>query len=247
MKNTFVMKKIGLLLTFLLIATSFFAQNREKRRDSDISEHLDLRDFTTIEAELGADIYIRQADTFSVVVEGSEQGIDRMKTRVKDGKLLITKQYNWQFWNEFEKIRIYITAPVLDEFVFSGAGNVTLEGKWTGQKLHILLEGAHNVTANDVDIEELKVKLDGVGNLQIGGKAQKARLFLNGTGNIDAYDLTIQNARCAVNGIGRLECYVSDELVADVSGMGSVLYRGDPKNVRSSVSGLGKVKAQKGY
>ena len=241
------MKKIGLLLTFLMVTTSFLAQNREKRRDNDISEQLDLRDFTAIEAELGADIFIRQADTFSVVVEGSEQGVERMKARVKDGKLLITKQYNWQFWNEFEKIRIYITAPTLEELVFSGAGNVSLQGKWTGQKLNILLEGAHNVTANDVDIEELKIKLDGVGNLQIGGKAQKARLFLNGTGNIDAYDLKIQNARCVVNGIGRLECYVSDELVADVSGMGSILYQGDPKNVRSSVSGLGKVKAQKGY
>ncbi len=241
------MKKTGLLLIFLLVATNFFAQNREKRRNNDISEQLDLREFTAIQAELGADIYIRQADTFSVVVEGTEQAMERLKTRVKDGKLLITKQYNWQFWNEFERVRIYITAPTLDELVFSGVGNVSLQGKWTGQKLHILLEGAHNVTAKDVDIEELKVKLDGVGNLEIGGKAQTARLFLNGTGNIDAYDLIIQNARCAVNGIGRLECHVSDELIADVSGMGSVLYRGEPKNVRSSVSGMGKVKAQKGY
>ena len=57
---------------------------------------------------------------------------------------------------------------MLDEFVFSGAGNVALQGKWTAQKLNILLEGAHNVTANDVDIEELKIKLNGVGNLKIG-------------------------------------------------------------------------------
>ena len=241
------MKKTGLLLALLISATPFFAQNKEKKRDSDISEQHEFRDFTSIEAELAADIYINQADTFSFVIEGSEQAIERMKMRVKDGKLLISKQYNWQFWNEFEKIRIYITAPMLDDLVFSGVGNVHLEGKWVGQKLNILLEGAHNVSAHNIDIDELKVRLDGVGNLEIGGKANKARLFLNGTGNIDAYDLTIQNARCAVNGIGRLECYVSDELIADVSGMGSVLYRGEPKNVRSSVNGMGKVKAQKGY
>lgn len=246
-KKNFVMKKIALLLTFLLVATSFFAQNREKKRDNDITERYNLRDFTAIDADLGADIYIGQADTFSVVVEGPEQGIDRIKVRVKDGKLLITKQYNWQFWNEFEKVRVYITAPLLDEVAFSGAGNIVFQGKWTAEKLDILLEGAHNISAKDVDINALKVQLDGVGSLTMGGKAQKARLMLNGTGNIDAYDLMIQNARCTLNGVGRLECYVTDELNADVSGMGSVLYRGEPKNVRSSVSGLGKVKALKGY
>ena len=246
-KKNFVMKKIGLLLTFFLVATSFFAQNREKKRDSDITERYNLSDFTAIDADLGADIYIRQADTFSIVIEGPEQGINRMTLRVKDGKLLITKQYNWQFWNEFEKVRIYITAPLLVEVAFSGAGNIVFQGKWAGEKLDILLEGAHNVTAKDVDINALKVKLYGVGNLTMGGNAQKARLFLNGTGNIDAYDLKIQNARCVVNGVGRLECYVTEELKADVSGLGSVYYRGDPKNVQSSVSGLGKVKAQKGY
>ena len=241
------MKKLGLLFTFFLVTTSVFAQNREKKRDSDISERHNLGDFTAIDADLGADIYLVQADTFSVVVEGPEQGLDRMKIRVKDGKLLITKQYNWQFWNEFEKVRIYITAPLIDEVAFSGAGNIVFDGKWTGEKLDIFLEGAHNVSAKDVDINALKIQLDGVGNLTMGGKAEKARLMLNGTGNIDAYDLMIQNARCVVNGVGRLECYVIEELKADVSGLGSVLYRGEPKNVISSVSGLGKVKAMKGY
>ena len=38
---------------------------------------------------------------------------------------------------------------------------------------------------------------------------------------------------------------INAAVVADVSGMGSVRYRGEPKNVRSSVNGLGKVKAEK--
>ena len=239
------MNKIGLLLAFLFCATPFFAQNKEKKRDGDASEQRELRDFTSIDTELAADIYIRQADTFSFVAEASQEALDRMITRVKDGKLLIAKQSNWKLWNEFERIHIYITVPSLDDLLFSGAGNVVLKGHWTGKKMRIKLEGAYNLTALDVAIEDLKVVLDGVGNIDIGGKAPKAQLTLNGTGTIDAYDLTIQNARCAVNGVGKLECNVSDELIADVSGMGSVRYRGEPKNVRSSVSGLGKVKAEK--
>jgi hypothetical protein len=239
------MNKIGLLLLFVLCSTPFFAQNKEKNRDGDASEQREVRDFTRISTELAADIYIRQADTFSFVAKASEEALERMETRVKDGKLWITKPANWRFWNELEKVRIYITVPSLDDLIFSGAGNVYLKGHWKGDKMRIKLEGAYNLTALDVEIEDLKVQLDGVGNIDIGGKAPKAQLTLNGTGSIDAYDLTIQNARCAVNGVGKLECNVVEELIADVSGMGSVRYRGEPKNVRSSVSGLGKVKAEK--
>ncbi len=239
------MNKIALIWVFVLCATPFFAQNKEKKRDNDASEKRELRDFTSISTELAADIYIRQADTFSFVAEASEEALERMETRVKDGKLWISKPTSWKVWNELEKIRIYITVPFLDDLLFAGAGNVYLKGHWTGSKMRIKLEGAYNLTALDVAIEDLKVQLDGVGNIDIGGKAPKAQLTLNGTGSIDAYDLTIQNARCAVNGVGRLECHVVEELVADVSGMGSVRYRGEPKNVRSSVSGLGKIKAEK--
>lgn len=239
------MNKIGLLLAFVLCATPFFAQNKERKREGDASEKRELRDFTNIDTELAANIYIRQADSFSFVAEASEEALEHMITRVKDGKLLIGKQSNWKLWNELERINIYMTVPSLDDLICSGAGNVVLKGHWTGQKMRIKLEGAYNLTASDVEIEDLKVVLDGVGNIDIAGKAPKAQLTLNGTGTIDAYDLTVQNARCAVNGVGKLECNVIEELIADVSGMGSVRYRGEPKNVKSSVSGLGKVKAEK--
>ena len=240
------MKKLGLLLVIIFCATPFFAQNKEgRKRDGDISEQRDVRDFTRIDTELAADIYIKQGDTFSFKAEASEQALEHTITRVKDGKLLIAKQSNWKFWNEFERIHIYITMPSLDDLVCSGAGNVVLQGHWTGAKLRIQLEGAYNLSALDVEIEDLKATLNGVGNIDLGGKAPKANLTLNGTGTIDAYDMVVQNARCSVNGVGKLACNVSDELVADVSGMGSVRYRGEPKNVRSSVSGLGKVKAER--
>ena len=238
------MKKIGLLLVLLTCTTSFFAQNNNKKRAGDATEQRELRDFNRIETELTADIYITQADTFSFVAEGSEESLERMFTQVKDGKLLITKQSNWRFWHQLERIHIYITAPSLEDLVFSGTGNVVLKGHWTTPKLKIEMDGAYNLSALDVEIDALKAVLNGVGNIDIAGKANNAQLTLNGTGTIDAYELSLQNARCSVNGIGKLECFVSDELVADVSGMGSVRYRGEPKNIKSSVSGLGKVKKE---
>lgn len=239
------MNRIGLLAILVMCTTPFFAQNKAKKRNGDVSEQRELRDFTRIDTELAADIYIRQGDSFSFSAEGSEESLERMETSVKNGELFITKQSKWKVWKELERLHIYITVPTLDDLVFSGAGNVVLEGHWEAPKMKIELQGAYNLSALDVAIVDLKVELNGVGSLDIGGKSTNGNLMVNGTGNIYAYDLAIQNARCTVNGVGKLECSVTDELVADVSGMGSVRYRGDPKNVKSSVNGLGKVKAEK--
>lgn len=235
------------LWVLLLCTTPFFAQNKEKKRNGDISDTREVSSFSAIDIELAADIYVRQADNYSLVAEGAESVLERIKTEVKDGKLLITTQSNWKNWNQFEKIKIYITTTTLDDLVFSGVGKVELEGKWTVQRLNLQLEGVHNVYIPNINLADLKVKFDGTGSVELGGQSEKASLIINGTGSIFANDLAVTNARCAVNGLGKLECNVTDELVADVSGMGSILYSGEPKKVRSSVNGLGKVKAQKGY
>ena len=94
----------------------------------------------------------------------------------------------------------------------------------------------------DVEIENLSVELSGVGNIDISGKANQAAINLSGTGNIDVLDLVIQDAHCNISGLGKLTCYVQNDLEAAVSGMGSIHYRGEPKSLRKSVSGIGKVK-----
>ena len=82
------MNKInGSLFALLLCATPFFAQNKEKKRDSDISDKREVSNFNAIDIELAADVFIRQADTYSFEAEGSESVLERIKTEVKDGKL----------------------------------------------------------------------------------------------------------------------------------------------------------------
>ncbi|MBL7817249.1 MAG: DUF2807 domain-containing protein [Saprospiraceae bacterium] len=241
------MNKFAISLSLLLLgATTIFAQNKEKKYDSYESDKRELSKFDALDIEVAADIIIRQTDTYSFEANGPESVLERIKTDVKGNTLHITTQSNWKNWNQFEKIKIYIGVPTLTEIDFSGVGKLELKGKWTGSSLKINLDGAHNVYMPNIAFDEFVATFDGTGSLEVSGQAEKAKLTLNGTGNIYANDLVSQNARCTVNGVGRLECYASNELTAEVSGLGSIYYWGDPKNVRSSINGLGKVKPQKG-
>ena len=64
---------------------------------------------------------------------------------------------------------------------------------------------------------------------------------MNGTGSIDAYGLQTETARCETSGIGNIYCSVSEELNALVWGIGGIRYKGTPKHLRKSVSGIGRV------
>lgn len=230
------MKKI-MSLTLLLL--SVFLSAQEKRR-SDSSEIRELTNFTGISTGLAANVYLRQGDTYSFKVVGRTRLLERLETTIKDSVLRIRLRRDNDFFNDFERISIYIIAPSFERLDFSGAGKIVSENTLTGTKLRVFQSGAHGVDL-DLNYEQISVEMSGVGSIYLRGKTQKADLEMSGTGSIDAYDLTIQDAECGVSGLGSISCFVENNLYAKVSGLGSVKYKGEPKYFKKSVSGLGKV------
>lgn len=231
------MKKIIAFTIALCFSISLLAQ---EKKASDSLETRDLKGFTGISASLAANIYLRQSDTFSFKAVGRSRLLERLETTVKDSILRIRLHKDNDFFNDMERVSIYISAPSFEEFDFSGFGKIVSENTLKGTKLRVFQSGAHGVDL-DLDYEELSVQMSGIGSIELRGKTQKADLEMSGTGNIDAYDLTVQNAECGVSGLGSISCFVENDLYAKVSGLGSVKYKGEPKHFKKSLSGLGKV------
>jgi hypothetical protein len=231
------MKKIMVFTLILFFSISLAAQ--EKRR-SDSTEMRKLSGFNGVSTGLAANIYLLQGDSFSFKVIGRTRLLERLETNIKDSTLHIRLRRDNDFFNDLERVSIYITAPSFVFLDFSGAGKIVSENKLTGSKLKVYQSGAHGMDL-DLDYGQISVDMSGVGSIYLRGKTQKADLEMSGTGSIDAYDLTTQDAECAVSGLGSIHCFVENDLYATVSGLGSVKYKGEPKHFKKSVSGLGKV------
>jgi Putative auto-transporter adhesin, head GIN domain len=232
------MKKIMTMtcLLFCLVLTL----NAQNKRSAETLELPDTKNFTGISASLAANIYLRQGDSFSVKATGRSSLLDRLETSVKDSVLRIRLERDYTVFHDLERINIYITAPSFEHLVFSGVGKVISENKLTGKKLYIEHSGALSIDL-DVEYATIDAEMSGVGTIALSGKAEFARLEMSGTGSIDAEDLTVQNADCSVSGLGKIHCFAENDLTANVSGLGKVTYRGAPKHLKKSVSGLGKV------
>jgi Putative auto-transporter adhesin, head GIN domain len=227
---------IGLVLLFLNLG---FAQNR---KNGDILETRPVKDFTGIHSSLNADIYLTQADSFSFEIEARNKVVKLLEIEVVNGVLKIKLDRDRDIWDNFDKATIHISAPSFGKLNFSGAGKIKATNKLKGHNLDIVVSGANTLEIDDTEYDSLSLELSGVGNIEMMGKVENAHILLSGTGNIDVADLLIQNAQCDISGLGNLSCNVENVLNAEVSGMGRIKYKGEPKSIKKSISGLGKVR-----
>ena len=88
-----------------------------------------------------------------------------------------------------------------------------------------------------------KISLSGVGNLNIiSGNASELEIIMSGVGNINAQNFQVQNAIINMAGVGTLRVWATDTLNGKLSGVGNVLYKGNP-SINVSRHGVGRVRS----
>ncbi|MEP0898477.1 MULTISPECIES: GIN domain-containing protein [Leptolyngbya] len=102
-------------------------------------------------------------------------------------------------------------------------------------------DGVGSVEAQGIQGKRLAVAMDGVGEVAIAGSADTLDLSLSGVGSYQGEAFQTQQATVRNSGVGSAVVNVSQQLNADLSGVGSIEYVGSPQ-VRRSGKGLGNVK-----
>lgn len=182
------------------------------------SESRDVSGFEEVELKAIGDLYIQQGDSESLTVEAEEDVLPKIRTKVKNNRLIIAPKRNTSI-NTTEPINYELTLKDLTGLEVSGSGDVQAE---------------------DISTDELAVTINGTGDVEISGKADSQNVEISGSGDYTAEDLESKQAKVDVGGTGSAIVNVSDELDARVSGTGSVEYIGDP-TVNQNVSGTGEV------
>jgi hypothetical protein len=108
-------------------------------------------------------------------------------------------------------------------------------------ELRFQLSGSGNISG-DIESEDLVVKQSGSSNIKLSGSATKAEFTCSGSGNINSPDLKTEVCRVRISGSGNAELTVNRELSANISGSGSIRYRGAGNLVNATTSGSGRIR-----
>jgi Putative auto-transporter adhesin, head GIN domain len=121
----------------------------------------------------------------------------------------------------------------------SGSGGLNLRGSCKTIDSDVSGSGAINFSL--AIASNAGFSISGSGKIIGSGTANYVKTSVTGSGKILCSDLETNRCDVRISGSGDVEINVKTELDANISGSGTVLYKGNPGKVNSSASGSGKV------
>jgi hypothetical protein len=212
-----------------------------------ITEKRDVSDFDRVTLTGFGELFIMQGDEESLTIEATQEILDRIRTEVIDGKLIIRFSRNWLDWmSELltfgfagKRVKYDLKVKQLTSLSIMGAARVQVAEIET-DRLALGLTGAGEVIVESLDAEQLKVDLPGAGRVGVAGRVTEQNVTISGAGSYDAPKLESQKAKVTLQGVGSATVWAVEELVAKIRGVGSVSYYGTPK-VSKEITGPGSV------
>ena len=182
-----------------------------------VSEEREVSSFGRISNDGIIDLDFTLGDTDFVQITADDNIIDKVRTRVVNGELLLDLD-----GDSFRDIQVKatITGTRLKGFRNTGTGNAVVRS----------ITGEDNFTLFN----------SGTGNIELGGDAVSLMLENEGSGDIKAFNLVVQEADITLIGSGNCELTCTDAMNVYIEGSGNVYYKGNP-SIQVQVEGSGEV------
>lgn len=209
----------------------------EKGNGTVTEETRNVGAFFNLDIDGDYEIVLQEGSTPLITVQTDENLHQYVETKL-DGQTL--KVRNVEKIQASENTRLIITYQKIEDIILGGAAKVENRGVINSDELNIRVNGS-GVIDLSINVRELELKLGGAGSVNLRGKAEKQKMELSGAGNLAALELESKECEVNLSGIGSAQVFVTDNLKAEVSGVGSIRFKGDPRNISREVSGLGDI------
>ncbi len=182
------------------------------------------------------DVVIIEGAPYSLKIEGGENKLPFIETKVIDGRLVLREKRN-HIRND-KQVRVFVSQNHISNISIDGSGDVTGDDIWAGE-LEIDISGSGNINLG-VDIEgTVEVDINGSGDVRLTGEASQVNFDIDGSGDIDTRQIMASNAYVFINGSGDVRLTATEFLHVEIDGSGDVMYWGAPNTVEVDIDGSG--------
>ena len=234
LKITIMRTFILTTLSILLISISGFAI---KPKTKLVKEDRNLSGFNRIQTYSSIDIYIKQGDKESVIVETNEEYQKQVLISVEDKQLIIKTKGN--ILNP-DKFNVYITVKDLSDIRSSGSGDIESVGVLKFPSLNFKLNGSGDIEMN-IDTKSVSIEINGSGDVELEGKITDLDLHVFGSGDVEIASMDYEKVILSISGSGDIKLLGSAKLFnIDIVGSGDIdcaSFKVKETNINSSGSG----------
>ena len=115
-------------------------------------------------------------------LEGPSEFVEKTRVTVKNGTLVIS--YKDKNARNVKDLTFYITAPDLSKVKIDGVGNFDAKEELKLKNIAFELDGVGNCNVKSLYCDELKLDVDGVGNMKLNVDCSTIKAKVDGVGNI---------------------------------------------------------------
>ena len=229
--------KRTLFFCALLVVASCRQFIGEKGNGIIITEQFAVGDFKRLDVEGSFDIQLEKSTSPGIVVTTDENLMDFIRVDTEGNTVTVSTERNLM---SKEGVNVVVRYTELESIYVGGAAILRGDEVIRGEYLEISMSGAGSVEL-EVELNQLEIDVSGAGAVQLAGRVTEQNIEMNGAGGLDAEGLISEKCEINISGVGGASIHVTDQLIADVSGVGGITYRGDPSDVQKNVSGIGTI------
>ena len=192
-----------------------------------ITEKRSVGNFTGIDLSCSADVTIEQGEPLAVSIEGEDNILPLIETKVSGDTLNIDAKPNSSF-RTTKRLVVHITVPELSSIRSTGSGDVDM-GEWVADNVELETTGSGDIHIDSLETSSLTARLSGSGDISIDqGRAGSQTVRTSGSGDYKGASLESREVKATTSGSGNITVWVTDDLSASTSGSGDIQYYGSP-------------------
>ncbi len=227
---------LGFIFSFTYGCT--YAAQGVKGDGNVVKQERAIGSFSGIEVGGAFKVFLTQGDKEHLVVEADENLLELIETEVRGNTLKITTSKDIK---NSSAMNVYVTFKDLNSLDVSGACHLTSENKLKLGDLDLDCSGASDIMLK-LSADKVNLDCSGASQMELYGMAESMDLDISGASQLDAADFEVKVCNADVSGASHGKVFVTGELSADVSGAGSLKYKGDAVIRDHEVSGAGSLK-----
>lgn len=203
-----------------------------------ISQTRHVGDFQKVLAQRGLEVVVEQADEFSVVVEADDNLQQHIITRVENGTLVITSEFN--SYTDVQSKKVTVRMPGIAGLEAEGGSSLKSVGILTSEDIVLKTSGGAMM---DVNVESDKILAESASgsNLSVEGKALNLEVSSSSGSETDAGKLLSNEIDAQASSGSHVVVHPIVKLDAKASSGASIQYNNVPKNLIKKQSSGGSV------
>jgi hypothetical protein len=240
--NYITMKKLTFLILVLPILWS--ACKTKCVEDSGVrtSRGQTVKEFNEIEIAGPIKLVLHQDSTFQVKVSADSNVVNLVETKVSGGTLklkLDTAAYCGK-----DSIVVHAGIAQLKSLKAESPSKVVSAGRLNVDELKLRLNGSTELKL-DLNAGKVTTEVEGATKIHLTGQAGTHLFKAKGAVELDAFDFVVGIYDLNIKGVGKANINVLNDLKVATSGATSIFYKGNPKNVKEDKSGSSSIQQVK--